>query len=141
MFNELYSSVTSHPWLYAPAGGVLVFAGIPHFMLRRPAPSAQRRGFLFGVGFIAVMATGVFAAFGYSFVRLVALGSTTFDLVWSVSAIATGALVSLALAAICATMERSMSCRLPNDSTAAKPAMTPRCHAVTLFRRFADWKR
>ncbi len=28
-----------------------------------------------------------------------------------------------------------------NYSTAAKPAMTPECHAVALFRRVAAWSR
>jgi fluoride ion exporter CrcB/FEX len=92
MFKQLYSSVVSNPWLCAPAGGVLLFAAILHFILRRPTPGAQRGGLLFGVGFIAVLATGVFAAFAYSLVRLMVSGRANFDLVWSVGAIVAGML-------------------------------------------------
>lgn len=92
MFKQLYSSVVSNSWLYAPAGGVLVFAAILHFILRRPTPGAQRGGLLFGVGFIAVFATGVFAAFAYSLLRLVTSGRANFDLVGSVGGIVAGAL-------------------------------------------------
>ena len=88
MFSQLYRAIISDLWLYTPAGGVLVFAGILHIMLRQPTPAAQRGGLLFGVGFVALLATGVFAVFVYSFVRLMARGSSTFDLVWSVSAVA-----------------------------------------------------
>jgi hypothetical protein len=94
MFEQLFHDIAANPWLYAPAGGVLVLAAILHLLLRGPTPGSRRRGLLFGIGSVAVFATLVFVAYVYSFVRLLARGTASFDLVWSGSAVATAALAA-----------------------------------------------
>jgi hypothetical protein len=90
MFAPLFKDVSANPWLYVPAFMVLVFAGIVGVLLRRP--STHRKGLLFGVGTVAVLTTGILAAYGYSFVRLARRGGESFDIVWVISAAATGVL-------------------------------------------------
>ena len=90
MFAPLFKDVGANPWLYVPAFMVLVFAGIVGLLLRRS--STHRRGLLFGVGSVAVLTTGIFATYGYSFVRLARRGGESFDPVWIISAIATAGL-------------------------------------------------
>jgi hypothetical protein len=91
---ELRGLMTESIWYVMPAFAVLVFAGILHVLLQRPSASSRRRALLFGVAVVALLATGLFAAFGYSFIRLVRGGAPSFDPVWICSAAVTGALAS-----------------------------------------------
>ena len=91
---QLRGLMAESVWYVVPAFAVLVFAGILHVMLQRPAPSSRRRALLFGVATVALLATGLFAAFGYSFIRLLRGGTPSFDAVWICSAVATGALAA-----------------------------------------------
>jgi len=79
MFEPLFKTIAESPWLFAPAGAVLVFAGVLHFWLRRPGDRARRRALLFGVGAVALVASAVFMAFVWSFVRLLLRGAWTFE--------------------------------------------------------------
>jgi hypothetical protein len=92
MFEPLFKTIAESPWLFAPAAAVFVFAGALHFWLRRPGDSSRRRALLLGVGTVAVVTSAVFAAFIWSFVRLLLLGSWSFDAVWIVGALGAGAL-------------------------------------------------
>lgn len=82
------------PWYGAPMAGVLLFAGILHHQLQRPGTTARRGALLFGVGSMALVATGLAGAFGYSSVRLLRAGTLSFDIAWTCSAVATGALTA-----------------------------------------------
>ena len=91
--------VTAHPvrenlWVYLPMGAVFLFASVLFVWLRPPSSGARRRGLLFGLGAVALFATLVFAAFAYSLLRLLASGAASFDIVWSCSAVAAGALAA-----------------------------------------------
>ena len=78
-------------WYVVPAFAVLVFAGIIHVFLQRPGATSRRRALLFGVGTVALLATCLFAALGFSFIRG---GAASFDAIGVCSAVATGALAS-----------------------------------------------
>jgi hypothetical protein len=82
------------PWYGVPMLGVIIFAAVFHHFIQRPGAAAKKRALLFAVGIVAVVATGVFVAFGFSFVRLLRSGALSFDAVWSVSAVAAGALAT-----------------------------------------------
>lgn len=82
------------PWYGAPMLAVLIFAAVFHYLLQRPGVGAKRRALLFGVGTVALVATGVFAAFGFGFVRLIRSEASSFNIIWFVSALAAGALAA-----------------------------------------------
>jgi hypothetical protein len=92
MFEPLSKTIAESPWLFAPAAAVFVFAGILHFWFRRPGNNSRRRALLFGVGTVAVLASAVFAAFVWTFARLLMRGSWSFDAVWILGAFGAGAL-------------------------------------------------
>ena len=92
MFDQLLHDIAESAWLYVPAGAVLLFAGVLAALLQRRDAVARRRALLFGVGVMAALATLVFAAFGFSFIRLVLHESASFDVVWIVGAIGTASL-------------------------------------------------
>ena len=94
MFKQLFHDIAENPWLYTPAGAVLVFAGVLHFLLQRRGTGSRRRALLFGVGVVTVLATAVFAAFAFSFVRLKSRGSSSFDVVWIVGALGAASLAA-----------------------------------------------
>ena len=86
--------ITENFWLLVPAFLVLVFAGVLHALFQRPGSNSQRQARLFGVGTVALLATGLFGAFTFSFVQLLRGDSMSFDFVWIGSAVAEGALAS-----------------------------------------------
>jgi len=63
-------------------------------LLQRPGAAAHRRALLFGVGGVALLASVVFAAFAWSFIRLLMRGSWSFDAIWIVGALGAGALAA-----------------------------------------------
>jgi len=81
-------------WYVVPAFAVLLFAGVLQVLIQQPGVTSRRRALLFGVGTVALLATSLFAAFGYSFYRLLRGGAQSFDAVWICSAVATGALAT-----------------------------------------------
>lgn len=91
---QLRELLGENPWYAAPMAGVLILAAFLHHQLQRPGMAARRRALLFGVGSVALIATGVAVAFGYSFVRLLREGSPSFDIVWICSGVAAGVLAS-----------------------------------------------
>lgn len=94
MFEPLHKTlgtIAESPWLLAPVAAVLVFAGVLYFLLRHPNDGVRRRGLLFGVGSVAILASVVFVTFVWSFVRLLTRDSWSFDVVWIMSALGTGA--------------------------------------------------
>jgi len=92
MFEPLFKTIRESPWLFAPAATVLFFAVLFGLSLRRKGTVARRRALLFGVGTVATLASVVFAAFVWSFVRLLLLTSWAFDAVWTIGALGAGAL-------------------------------------------------
>jgi len=79
-------------WYGVPMFAVLIFAAVVHWLLQRPGVGARRRALIFGVGVVATVASLVFAAFVWSFIRLLVRGSWSFDAVWTVGALGAGAL-------------------------------------------------
>jgi hypothetical protein len=92
MFEPIFKVIAETPWLFVPAAAVFVFAGVLHFLLRCPGDGVRRRVLLFGVGSVAILASVVFAAFVWSFIRLLLRGSWSFDAVWTVGALGAGVL-------------------------------------------------
>ena len=92
MFEPLFKTIAESPWLFVPAAVVFVFAAVLYFLLRRPGDGARRRALLFGVGVVAIVASAVFAAFVWSFARLLLRGSWSFDAVWTVGTLGAGSL-------------------------------------------------
>jgi hypothetical protein len=93
MLEPLFKTIAESPWLFAPAAVVFVFAGVLYLLLRRPGVGVRRRGLLFGVGTVAVLASVVFAAFVWSLIRLLLRGAWSFDAVWIIGALGAGALM------------------------------------------------
>jgi hypothetical protein len=89
---QMHDLLEENPWSGAPMLAVLIFAAIFQHLLQLRGIGAKRRALLFGVGSVALIATGVFAVFGFSSFRLLRSGAPRFDIVWSVSAVASGAL-------------------------------------------------
>ena len=89
---ELRPLISESVWYVAPIFAVLVFAGILHAMLQRPGSGSRRRALLFGVATVASLATAAFAAFGYTFIRLVRGGAQNLEVFWICSGVAAGAL-------------------------------------------------
>jgi len=94
MLDPLFNDIAENPWLFTPAAAVFVFAGVLHLLLRRQGAGARRRGLLFGVGVVALLASVVFAAFVWSFIRLLTRGSWSFDAIWIVGVVGAGALAA-----------------------------------------------
>ena len=78
-------------WYVVPAFAVLVFAGVLQVWLQRPTSRARRRGLLFGVATVALLASGLFAALGFIIIRG---GAPSFDIIGLCSAVATGLLAA-----------------------------------------------
>ena len=91
MACQLRDLIAESVWYVVPAFAVLVFAGILHVFLQRPGASSRRRALLFGVGTVALLATGLSVALGFSFIRG---GAASFDAIGICSALATGTLAS-----------------------------------------------
>ena len=89
---QMRSPLAESPWYGVPMLALLVFAAVFHHLLQQPGGVGRRRALLFGVGAVALLASAVFAVFAWSFVRLVVGGSWSIDVVWTVGALAAGAL-------------------------------------------------
>lgn len=94
MVWQMRDLLRESPWYGAPMAGVLIFAAVLHHQLQRPGPGARRRALLFGVAVVALLATGVAVAFGYSLVRLLCGGAPSFDAFWVCSAVAAAGLAA-----------------------------------------------
>jgi len=94
MASESRALMAESVWYVVPMFAVLVFAGVLHAFLQRPAAGSRRKALLLGVATVAILATGVFVAFGYSFIRLFRGGAQNFEAVWICSGVAAGALAA-----------------------------------------------
>ena len=78
-------------WYVLPGFAVLVFSGVLQVWLQRPTVRARRRGLLFGVATVALLASGLLASLVFSLVRG---GASSFDTVGLCSAVVTGLLAA-----------------------------------------------
>src|SRR5258708_31810225 len=91
---QMRSLLAESPWYGVPMFAVLLFAAVLHHLLQRPGAATRRRGLLFGVGAVALLATAAFAVFAWSSIRLWMRGSWSFDAIWVVGALGAGALAT-----------------------------------------------
>ena len=92
MLWQMRDLLRQSPWYGVPILVTLIFVAVFQYLFQRPGVGAKRRALLFGVGIVALVATGVFTASGYSLVRLLNSEAPSFDAVSGISAIATGVL-------------------------------------------------
>jgi hypothetical protein len=77
---QMRSFIAENPWFAVPSFAVLVFAGVMLVISQRPEPNAKRRGQLFGVGVVALLASAVFTAFVLGFIRQMHDGVRSLDI-------------------------------------------------------------
>jgi hypothetical protein len=90
--RSLFEDIKKNPWVFVPAAATLLFAGVMALLLRQKNIGARRRALLIASGTIAVSAGVAFAAFVWSFIRLLERSSRSFDTVWIAGATAAGLL-------------------------------------------------